>query len=523
MRSERALVLTLDAADEGLVRRWAGDGTLPTFARLLRDGSWAQVANPIGLAAGAVWPGFYAAVSPGVHGLYDALQRFDPETYRELIITPEQVTRGPFWSTVAKAGKRVVLLDCPYNYVDETCGAVQVLDWGTHDRTYLAAPVFRPTDLGEALLHEFGTDPFGYQCQTPCQEVPPKGREGFEAFRDALLDRCRRRRRLISRLVERGGWDLMLASFSEAHCIGHTCWHIHDPQTEADRELAETIGDPVREVYAAIDRAVAEILEVVPSGTAVFVYLSHGMGLGYSASNLLDAILARLEGGERAVGRSWPVRAGRALWRRAPGAVRRALMPLRRGVWQEHYERSLRRSERRFFEVVNNDAAGGVRINLEGREAQGKVKAGEYEAVLEELARDLGQVENVDSGRPLARRVLFAQREFPGPEAHRLPDLVLEWDRRAPIRSVRSPKIGLLPHVHTSIRTGDHEPDGLFVAMGGSGGRLAEPVALEDLAPTLAAAVGCALPDVGGRPREAFLTDRSRGEGRRFEERVPPQ
>jgi len=111
----------------------------------------------------------------------------------------------------------------------------------------------------------------------------------------------------------------------------------------------------------------------------------------------------------------------------------------------------------------------------------------------------------VDTGRPLARRVILAQREFPGPEAHRLPDLVVEWDRKAPIRCVRSPRIGVLRHVHTSVRSGDHEPDGLLVAAGGGAGELAEPVPLEDLAPTLAAAVGCTLPNVQGRRRDEFL------------------
>jgi len=505
VRSDRALVLTLDAADAALIRRWAADGTLPTFGRVLAGGSWARVANPAGLAAGAVGPGFYSGVSPGVHGLYDALQRFDPVSYREIVATREGVVREPFWVTLAKAGRRVVLLDCPYSYVDETCGAVQVLDWGTHDRTYHAQPVFWPEDEGAALLSELGTDPFGYGHPTPCEAIPPRSREGFATFRDVLLDRCDRRRRLVSRFVERGEWDFMLANFSEAHCVGHTCWHLHDPRTRAERALAGEVGDAVREVYTAIDRAVDGILQRVPAGTAVFVYLTHGMGLSYSASNLLDAILVRLEGGGRPAGRAVPVRFARALWRHAPAPLRRALMPLRRGAWQEHYERALRRSERRFFEVVNNDAAGGVRINLEGREAHGKVPAGEYDALLEELAVELGRVENVDTGRPLARRVILAQREFPGPEAHRLPDLVVEWDRKAPIRCVRSPRIGVLRHVHTSVRSGDHEPDGLLVAAGGGAGELAEPVPLEDLAPTLAAAVGCTLPDVQGRRRDEFL------------------
>ena len=64
----RVLALAGDALDDVLVRRWAAEGVLPTFQRLLGEGTWATTLNPIGLYVGALWPSFATGASPARHG-----------------------------------------------------------------------------------------------------------------------------------------------------------------------------------------------------------------------------------------------------------------------------------------------------------------------------------------------------------------------------------------------------------------------------------------------------------------------
>ena len=53
MRSPtRVLMLAGDALDDLLVRRWAAEGVLPTFRRLMGEGTWATTLNP---CASARW------------------------------------------------------------------------------------------------------------------------------------------------------------------------------------------------------------------------------------------------------------------------------------------------------------------------------------------------------------------------------------------------------------------------------------------------------------------------------------
>ena len=48
------------------------------------------------------------------------------------------------------------------------------------------------------------------------------------------------------------------------------------------------MGDPVRDVYVTIDRAIGDLIESAGDGATVLVLASHGMGPHYDATFLLD-------------------------------------------------------------------------------------------------------------------------------------------------------------------------------------------------------------------------------------------
>ena len=61
------MVVSLDAADAGLVRKFARAGEMPTFARLLREAAIVDTLAPMGVFVGANWPTIFTAVSPDRH------------------------------------------------------------------------------------------------------------------------------------------------------------------------------------------------------------------------------------------------------------------------------------------------------------------------------------------------------------------------------------------------------------------------------------------------------------------------
>jgi predicted AlkP superfamily phosphohydrolase/phosphomutase len=304
---------------------------------------------------------------------------------------------------------------------------------------------------------------------------------------------------------------LFLVAFGEGHCAGHRCWHLHDP-SHPWHSAAQVmqLGDPMRDVYRALDRAIGELIELAGSDTSVFVLSSHGLGPNYNGDHLIDDILAALGHCRAPVEPRVLWRALRWSWRHTPWRLRERLTPAQKSavdsIWPTYDSRS------NCFKVNNSEVWGGIRVNLAGREPQGRVRPGaEYDAFCAELARDFLALVNVDTGRPAVRRVERAKELYDGPKLQELPDLFVEWNSEAPLHAVRSSKTGTLRRAYVGPRTGHHRDEGVLFAIGPGirPGRLAERVPIVDVAPTLSACLDVRLDGVEGRPIEAMVRSRA--------------
>jgi predicted AlkP superfamily phosphohydrolase/phosphomutase len=506
MVSVRTLFIGMDAAEPSLIDRWTNDGTMPTLAALRRVSVWGYTTNSPGLYAGSVWPSFHTGLQPGGHGRY-FFRQLVPGTYRTAPFLIQGLTVPPFWSALDAAGLRVAVIDLPKAPVVGLERGIQLADWGVHDPE--GPPRSTPERLAGEMIDRHGPDPVG-----PCGRAVRRGTSLAE-FRDRLIARIERKVAIVNDLLHRGPWDLVATVFADSHCAGHHFWALHDPtHPQHDPALLGRLGgDPLRAVYAAIDAAIARILDRIGPETTVVVLASHGMGPHYGATVMLDRILRRLEPSLRERvspppprGPASPGHGGtstpdalRAAWRRMPVSVRTALAPVSGwlyGTWEARD-----RSRRTCFQVPTNASGAGIRVNLVGREPRGLVARGrEYDRLCDRLASDLREIINVETGSVIVDDILRTDRVFSGPQAGALPDLLVLWNRTFPIRMVRSPKIGTIASGHREIRTGDHRNGGMFFARGPgvSPGRRLDPTNETDFAPTFARLLGCILGDVDG-------------------------
>lgn len=496
---DRLLLIGLDSMDKDLVFKWADDGLLPTFERLLQDASWGLVDNPPGLVSGATWQSFSSGVGPSRHGLYNAYEFFDPNSYGVGVYESRDPRFPPFWEVLSQAGKRVAVIDVPYAFLADELNGIQVLDWFTHTRVTGASLQTMPAGFAAEIEARFGSDPVGTGRGSPCERNPPRNRREMEAFRQKMIARIEAKCIFCEELLARENWDMFLPVFCECHCVGHNCWHVHDDSyPRFDAAMAAAIGNPVRDVYVAMDRAVGRLIERAGHDTTVMVYCSYGMTGASTGTRLLDEILLRLDGKSPRRAPHKAVERLRQVWRSSPNQVRAFLRPLRQGIWETIYRTSILpdRATRRFFEVKANDATGGVRINLVGREAKGLVEPGEeYNRICEELTASLLTFVNADTGRPLVREVVRTDRMYRGERLDRLPDLLVHWNREGPILRVTSPKTGLIENRHLSTRSGDHAETGMIFTSGPGvvPGPRNQSVAATDLAPMVAAHLGVTL------------------------------
>jgi predicted AlkP superfamily phosphohydrolase/phosphomutase len=489
----RVAFIGLDAFDPALLDRWTGEGRLPILAALRERSLVAQTEGPEGFFVGALWPSLYTGVGPGRHGCH-SWEQLEPGSYAVTrYLASRNVKHTPFWRTLSDAGRRVALLDVPLAGASPGLNGLQIVEWGGHDPE--EGFCTEPPELADEILCRFGPHPVQGNCNALRSPVE------LARFRDDLVQGVRQRTALHRWLLGRDDWDLFFTVYGESHCVGHQCWHVHDPtHVRHDAESAAWIGDPLLDVYQAIDRSLGELLALLDPDATIAVLASHGMGPHYDPTFLLDDMLRLLEASGASALRS------RAAHARTD--VLAQIAPTARHARIANRAAALTLPERACFQVNNNQVDGAIRINLAGREPQGIVQPGpELDRLCERIAAALGTFVNVDTGNPIVERVVRTQEVHCGEAIDRLPDLYVLWRKDGYVRHVRSPLVGDLMRDYDGCRTGDHTPRGRLLLAGPHvrPGVLSQPLHAVDVAPTVAAMLGVALPDVDGRAVAALV------------------
>jgi predicted AlkP superfamily phosphohydrolase/phosphomutase len=478
------VIIGLDAFDVGIALDLVVAGRLPTIAGMLDEWWHVPTVLPPGLEVGGIWPSITTGAWPSPHGFYCDRQ-IVPGTYEAQRRGPQDIDVPRLWNQLSSNGCRCVVLDVPLTMNSRPLKGLQLVEWGAHD--HFRATEATPPQLLDDVFERFGD----YPLREKCDDYAADGALG--ELRDDLLRGIERKRALAAHYLTNEDWQFFMTVFAESHCAGHQFWSVHDTAHPAHEPARRAeLGDPLLSVYERVDRALGELLADVPDDAHVLVVLSHGIGPHYDGGHLLSAILRAFQGGDPAH-RLANLREGaiRRITRR--GRVKRDAKPLEGGY--------------QFFKVPNNELYGGIRINLRGREPRGRVRPGdEFDTVAAELTAGLLMLENPDTGDVLVRAVMRTSDLYQGPRLDALPDLLVDWNRDAPIFGARSPKIGVIRGEPMARRSGDHRAHGhLFVKSANirtqacnSIPRKSVPVV--DIAPTVAAVLGVELRDVDGEP-----------------------
>jgi predicted AlkP superfamily phosphohydrolase/phosphomutase len=480
----RVLVVGLDSMDPDLILRWADAGVLPTFGRLRDEGTWGPSLNPPRRYSGAMWPSFVTGTCPHRHGRYFRYQAL-PGSHRAIGTRAGTGEWPPVWEAVSRAGGRVAVINVPYTPLSRDLAGVQVSSWAMHDFEHDPVRTWPPA-LAADLLARFD------DVRTENCDVPHRSARDFVRLRDRLVAQVEMKARYALRLLAHGAWDLFMIVFDESHCVGHQGWHLHDPvHPRHEAALARAVGDPIRDVYAAIDHALGAILRHAGPGTTRLVLASHGMGPFLDVNFLLDRILWRLGLARSGLARRLLARAGLApigpparvphhgdpVWTRLGRRAREAFV-----TWG--------RRGRFAYALWPVDGHGRVRLNVARADGQDSSSARAW------LADRLRELVDAETGRPLVADVA----PMDGAEGYLgdRPDLVVRWAQPT-VRAVRSPVLGTIEQRYRGNRTGDHRRHGLFfLARPGEPPRaVPEPWPVTDFAPVIAATLGAPWPPAG--------------------------
>jgi predicted AlkP superfamily phosphohydrolase/phosphomutase len=482
------LVFGFDGGDPDLLLRWGHDGTLPALGSILRRGSWARLAGPEMISEHGMWVSITSGVSRAQHGYY-YFRQLVPGTYDLAPMRGRKLGVKPFW--VDYPDKRVAVVDVPDIAAPEPQPGVQLSEWATHYPYF--SPSAHPFDFLIRIREDIGEPMI-------IHEEPESTYDRDREIYARLMQRAAKKKRLCLELIESDRFDLIFVVFGECHTGAHQLWKYHRERNSPNAQCDLSHG--VRNIYQAIDSALAAIMERLPSEAPVFVLSSVGMKNQWPAFGLNEAFCRQL-GYQVAPEASASFQPLDLVRRSLPQGVRDQLSRFLSRDTQEKLISDKFRSSTDWSRTTAFSIpayyTGQFRVNLRGREPEGTINPGaEYNELLDRMEADLAALIDPCTQKPAVKAVRRTDALFGGGPPEVLPDLFAEWaDATHFVDRVVHPAAELRQLPCDFHRDTDHSQFGMVAAAGPA---IAEHgdlgvVSPLDLVPTFLAHLGNPVPE----------------------------
>ncbi len=539
---KRVLAIGLDAVDEADLESRLAAGEMPHLAALRERGTWCPLAMEPVCCAEHPWSDFVTGLEPAHLGRWTPVT-FDPTTYG--YVYTGAPTHEPFWAQGDQAV--VVAFDVPSSALARDLRGVHVVDWATHEPMYPRCS--SPTGLLGDLDARFGENAaVGLEYGGTWNDEAWLEAYGASLVTSAAL-RAEVIEHVLATTPDWRLAVVGFSEFHQlAHHAWHgvdadSVLHQTPTATVGRRVLAE--------VGAALDEAVGRLAADLGPDDVLVVFSPKGneARCDLASNTLVPELLHRLAFGEPFLhqpdtarwarrgrppvvlpggmnfvgamhasvsdhpGRRLRHRGRRAAFAAADAVARGPVGRLRvrrrqrpRGPWaapdpatlapvsgdllyDEWYVGTWYRPwwPRMSAFVLPSFSDLHVRINVAGREAEGKVAVADYEPAVDEVERVLRACTNPRTGHPLVAEVQRPRGSDPFAEVGLPADLVVSWAEDTD--ALEHPDVGVVGP-YPAWRTGGHRARGFALLAGGGighdrldGHRLVDlPATLLDLA-----------------------------------------
>ena len=498
--ASRQLIIGIDGGTWDILAPLCQYGEMPNLARLRDHGAWSTLLSTQPPFTAPAWSTFITGLNPGQHSILSFLNK--PQDPRHSLrnegtpINSTQLRAATLWEYFNAGGKHVGSINLPLSYplrpldgfaVSGMLTPPDVDDW-TYPPT-LAASLYdyiieldygRPDAVsGPGRRHERGVQPPLSQILNDISRMTE--RRGFHTLR----------------LMQSRPWDVLMVVFTGTDRLFHHFWHFLQP-TDADAaaSLDITLADSLRAYFRLLDGIIGSLVRSAGSDANVIVLSDHGFGPAarhwvHLNNWLLELDLLRLN---ISSGSLMQRIKHKAPWLR--DIAKRILPNEAREAVKQHghladaidWPHTLAWAE----PLYNNVA--GVTIHRADRFPDGPVSPASVDPLCAQISEQLLSLHIPGANRPLVLNIQRREEVYSGPYTTGFPDLIVTLD--PDYAAVPTLGVTLITTASPLARTGDHRPDGIFVAHGPNTrpGQLASTPNLIDVAPTLLHLAGLPVP-----------------------------
>lgn len=488
--ASRLLIIGLDGGTWDIFGPLCDLGEMPNLAQLRAQGAWGILHSTQPPFTAPAWTSFLTGVNPGRHGILGFWHKpTDPAASlrgRGRPVHAADVALPTVWDYCQASGRKVGLINVPLTYplqpLDGFAVAGMLTPPDATDWTY-------PPELRDELT-DYIIDLEGPQLEAEPSELL------------AAITRMTERRGFHTlRLMQSRPWDVLMVVFTGTDRLFHHFWH-YLRAGDAIPGLSPAVSTQLRAYFHLLDSLIGSLVRSAGGQAHVIVMSDHGFGPAarhwvHLNTWLLESHFLHLRRG----GGSWLHRLRQRIpWLRhvarriLPGGVREAVRRQVHLADAVDWEHTLAWAE----PLYNNVA--GIYLHRADRFAEGAVSPAAVEGLRRRLMDAALELAIPDTGARLIQDIRPREAVYNGPYVADFPDLILTLDPDyAAVPTLGTGLITPIPHL---IRTGDHRPEGLFLAWGPHirPGRLAEAAHILDLPPTLLHLLDLPIPtDMEGR------------------------
>jgi predicted AlkP superfamily phosphohydrolase/phosphomutase len=426
----KVMIIGLDCAPpEHVFDRYAHD--VPNLTKLRENGVWGpleSITPPITVPA---WMCMMTSKDPGTLGIYGFRNRKD-HTYEGLSFATSWAIKEPtVWDILSEAGKSSIVMSVPPSYPPKELKGVQIGCFLTPNEeveyTY-------PKELKGELKNAVGEYVF---------DVRNFRTDNTQYIIDESYRMTEQRFKAADFLLANKPWDFFVMVEMGPDRLNHGIWSFVDeghPRFVPGNPYRETL----REYYRYLDGRIGELLSKhADDDTIVFVVSDHG------AKAMVGGICFN----------EWLQQKGYLAFRNEPEGI----TPINK--MQVDWSRTKAWGDGGYY--------GRLFLNVQGREPEGIIPRGDYEAVRDELAAEIETMVDHE-GNPLGNRALKPEEIYRDQEGVP-PDLIVIFG------DLRWRSVGSLGHGSVYTFENDTGPDeanhaeqGIFIMHNAPGGSVGE-------------------------------------------------
>ncbi len=461
----RLLVIGLDSATPQFVfDRWRPD--LPILDRLMRDGIWGELQSTIPPITVPAWTSMLSSKDPGQLGFYGFRNRKSYGYEALYFANASHVKEKLVWNYLEETGFTSILIGIPQTFPPKPLRGIMVSSFLTPTKSAeYTYPSVVKEELDRIANGEYIIDVENFRTHDK------------DGLMDQIYRMTRGRFRVVKHYLRQSPWDFFMFVEMGIDRMHHGFWRYQEKSHRLYRP-GNRYETAIKEFYQYVDREIGDLLKAIDSDTTVMVVSDHG------AKNMDGAVCVN----------DWLLKQGYLHLKVTvdkPTALTGEMIDWEKTrAWGEggYYSR--------------------IFLNVRGREPEGLIPEGEYEAFRDHLKKELESLGDED-GRPIGTRV-FKPEDVYRSVKNIAPDLIvyfgdLNWRGAG---TVGNRKV----HIHendTGPDDANHAEDGIFILktdpvrlteVGLETGEKVDGLSVYDVSPTILDIFGLSIPpDMIGR------------------------